>query len=96
LGTGLHLQDIAATTDSSGLFFMKLPPGFCDVIVTAMAFDWYRNISNFTPWWHRPESEGRSAVASVFLVVWSDVAMVLEAVKTRHRQVAEETKKSLS
>jgi len=31
-------QDIAATTDSSGHFFVELPPGFYDILVTAMAF----------------------------------------------------------
>ena len=31
-------QDVAATTDSSGHFSVELPPGFYDVLVTAMAF----------------------------------------------------------
>jgi len=31
-------QDIATTTDSSGRFSVELPPGFYDVLVTAMAF----------------------------------------------------------
>jgi len=31
-------QDIVATTDSNGRFSVDLPPGFYDVLVTAMAF----------------------------------------------------------